>query len=98
MIEFNDQGNAVPVEALQRVLLAGDHVRFIFHRGAGPFAGRVSLAEDIEVFGDVLPDPSADGPFSCSRFDEVQLTAICIRFDVDDARLDALRQELGVLL
>jgi hypothetical protein len=99
MIEFNDQGNTVYIDALRHAELARDHVRFVFHHGAGPFAGRVSLAEDIDVFEDVLPDPDADDAFSkYHRFADVQLSAISVRFDGDDAHLDSLRKKLAAIL
>ncbi len=99
MIEFNDQGNTVSVETVKHAELALDHVRFVFRPDAGPFAGRVRLAAEIEVFEDALPDPSANDAFSrYQRFDDVQLTAICVRFDGDDARSSALREKLASLL
>jgi len=98
MIEFNDQDNTVAVDALASVRIAGDHVRFVFRREAGPFAGRVSLATEIEVFENVRPDEEAETAFARFRsFDEVQLGAIIVRFEVDRARLEALREKLREL-
>jgi hypothetical protein len=89
-IEFNDQGNTVDVDAVQEFDLARGYARLSFRGGAGPFAGRVSLAPEIEVFEDAWLDPvAADGG-------AVQLGAICVHFEVSDARFEMLRTKLAL--
>jgi hypothetical protein len=51
------------------------------------FAGRVSLAAEIEVFEDVWLEPGA----------VMELGALLVRFDVDDGRFEALRGKLAPL-
>jgi hypothetical protein len=84
MIELNDQGNSVMTDAVKKVELSRDEVRFYFRAGAGPLAGRVALAREIEVFEDV-------------PFKSVSLAAVRVRFDVDDVRFDSLRSHLAPL-
>jgi hypothetical protein len=84
MVEFNDQGNTVEIDALERVDLSRNQVRFVLREGAGLFPGRVSLAAEIEEFEDVWLEPGA----------AVELGAILVRFDIDDARFEALRGKL----
>jgi hypothetical protein len=99
MIEFNDQGNSVSVGTVERTELSRERLRLVFRRGAGPFAGRVPLAEEIEVFEDVLPDPNTNDAFSkYDHFDQVQLTAVRVRFVIDGARFNELRKKLETLL
>jgi hypothetical protein len=98
MIELNDQGNTVGAESVTRADLARDHVRIVFDRDAGPVAGRVSLSEEIELFEDVIPDPDDETFSEYDRFEDVPLTSLCVRFDLDDARFEALREKLATLL
>jgi len=82
LIEFNDQGNTVEADAVSRIELARDHLRIHFHEGAGPFAGRVSLAPEIEIFRD-------------EEGNEGQLGTLCVHFNVDDSRFEVLRRRLA---
>lgn len=85
LVELNDQGNTVPASAVAGVELASGHLRVAFRAGKGPFAGRVSLSPEIEIYED------ADD-------DAVQLSAVRVRFTSDDARFARLRGKLGTLL
>lgn len=85
LFEFNDQGNTVECEALARTELGRDRIRFVFHEAAGPWAGRVSLGEAIEVFED-------------EEYEDAQLGALTIVFDVDAPTHAALRTKLAGLL
>jgi hypothetical protein len=84
MIELNDQGNTVMVDAVEGMELSRDQLRFFFRAGAGPFAGRVTLASELEVCDDV-------------PFDSIPLAAVRVRFEVDDVRFDSLRTKLARL-
>lgn len=84
MIELNDQGNSVKVDAVEGMDLSRDQARFFFRENSGPCAGRVSLAKEIEVFTDM-------------PFELVRLGALRVRFHVDDARFDSLRTKLAPL-
>jgi hypothetical protein len=95
MVEFNDQGNSVAIDAVERVDLVRDQARFFFRDGNGLVAGRVSLAKEIEVFEDVEPERSGVGVPSGGA---LELAALRVRFDVDDGRFEALRGKLAPLL
>jgi hypothetical protein len=95
LLEFNDQGNTVAVAAVERVELESNHVRFVFRADAGPYAGRVSLAPELEVFEDELPDPSTFPQYT--RFDQVQLDALCVWFAGDEVQLASLREKLAAV-
>ncbi|NUO52935.1 MAG: hypothetical protein HOV80_29160 [Polyangiaceae bacterium] len=78
-IEFNDQGNAVEMDSVERIDVARDHVRFVFRKGEGLGSGRVVLDERIEVFEEMLPE------------DDVELASLCVRFELDEARFTVVR-------
>jgi len=82
-IEFNQQGNECNLGALRRVELGRTHFRLVFDPGCGPYAGRVPLAPEIELFED-SPD-----------LDEVGLEGVCVLFSVDDTTHATLRQQLS---
>jgi len=97
LFELNDQGNTVKRRALLRAELGSDRLRFVFRARAGPFAGRVSLSREIEVFRDKRP--SRTGPFAkYRRFDDVRLSVLEIRFAIEPTQLGALRDKLAAVL
>lgn len=84
-VERNDQHNAVGIDAVERIELSPDRLRIVFRADRGPFAGRVSLSEEIEVFDDVEP----------GRFADVRLTALSVEFSADSQLLARLREKLA---
>ena len=94
-LELNDQANTIAIDALTHVELSRDEIRFELRTGAGPFAGRVSLASDLELFEDAVPDGDLA---SYERYEDVQLSSLRVRFTLDDARFEALREKLAPLL
>jgi hypothetical protein len=94
-IEFNDQGNSVPVPAVECVELSRNELRILFRDAQGVFAGRVRLPAGEEVFEDASPQHEASSPFSnYASFGGINLAALRVRFDVDDAQLQRLRAKL----
>jgi hypothetical protein len=83
-VEFNEQGNDT---AVKRIQLAPGEMRITF---SGLHAGRISLAPELEIFEDVLPDPDDERFAEVERYDDVSLSSIVVEFDpAHDAQLSA---------
>jgi hypothetical protein len=80
-IELNDQGNTREADTLSHCELGRTHFRAAFRPGTGPFAGRVSLSPEIELFTD---EPAEDA----------QLDSVCVEFEATDRQYALLRREL----
>jgi hypothetical protein len=95
MIELNDQGNTVDADRVAHAELERGRLRLVFYQGDGPFAGRVSLDKSIDIFEDVAPDHAVDVAFKdYVSFDDVQLRAISVKLDIDDALFATVRKKL----
>lgn len=80
-LELNDQGNTRDADTLAHCEPGRTHFRAHFRPGTGPFAGRVSLSEAIEI----LTDEPAD---------DVRLDSVCVDFVPTNRQYALLRHEL----
>ncbi len=83
-VELNDQGNQRGIgQCVKRIELTATSLRVIFLEGQGPYAGRVSLSEELEFLEDEVAD-------------DVQLASVRVTFTpiaADPAMLEkALRE------
>lgn len=87
-VEFNDQGN--DTDSLESIELGPDYLRVTFDGGLQ--AGRASVADDD--FEDERPAEDDELFADVERFDDVRVTSICVRFELDARQFATLKKHL----